>query len=141
MPIPPTGPTITYRAPFRTARRSRASAARPAPEPPRAAPARACRGELCRAARLLALGYAIQRALDAGEIRSYADAGRRLGMSHVRVAQVLNLTLLAPSIQEALLDGSLRVAERALRRVVAEVEWTRQKVMVGERTQAPAADR
>ena len=127
MPIPPTGPTITYRAPFCTARR-RPGRAVPSPEaaPPHpdrtAAPTKAP----CRAARLLALGYRIQHALDAGEIASYADAGRRLGMSHVRVAQIVNLTLLAPAIQEALLDGSLRMAERALRTVVAEPSWERQ---------------
>ncbi len=48
------------------------------------------------------------------------------------MTQIMNLLLLAPEIQEAILDlppvtnGREPVSERALRRVVAESDWNRQ---------------
>jgi hypothetical protein len=52
-----------------------------------------------------------------------------------RMSQILNLTLLAPDIQEALLflprvtTGKSLIHEKMLRPIAAEVEWERQKEM------------
>ncbi len=49
------------------------------------------------------------------------------------MTQILNLTLLAPDIQEALLhlppviEGKPEISEKALRAVCAEVDWKRQR--------------
>jgi len=57
----------------------------------------------------LALAYRIQGAIEAGEIKDQAEAARRLGLTRARMSQLLDLTLLAPDIQERMLymeDGS-----------------------------------
>ncbi len=68
----------------------------------------------------------------AGELRDLADAARAIGVTRARMTQIVNLLLLAPEIQEAILDlppvtnGRDPVSERALRRIVAEPDWNRQ---------------
>lgn len=76
----------------------------------------------------LALAHRIQRAIDAGEIRDQAEAARRLGLTRARVSQILDLALLAPDIQERLLDGEAgSFSERALRSVSGIEDWNRQR--------------
>ena len=76
-----------------------------------------------RAARMLALAHHVERLVEAGELMGYAEAARALGVTRARLTQVMNLVLLAPVIQEAMLTGQIRSSERALRRVLAEPEW------------------
>ena len=85
-----------------------------------------------RVAQMLALAHRIEAAIESGEYRDRADVARQLGLTRARVTQLLDLTLLAPDIQEHLLgleavDGDEPVSERALRRLVREVEWRRQR--------------
>ena len=67
-----------------------------------------------------------------GELRDLADAARAIGVTRSRVTQIMNLLLLAPKIQEAILDlppvtnGRDSVSERALRPIVAEPDWNGQ---------------
>lgn len=80
----------------------------------------------------LALAYRIQRAIEAGEIKDQAEAARLLGLTRARVSQLLDLTLLAPDIQErtlSLTEGRLWdfQSERALRSLVRTKAWTRQR--------------
>jgi hypothetical protein len=58
-----------------------------------------------RLAIMLALAWKVQEAIDRGEVKSRAEAARRLGVTRARVTQVLRLTLLAPEIQEEILLG------------------------------------
>lgn len=84
-------------------------------------------------ARMLALGHEIVRLIDAGLLKDLADAAELLGFSRARVTQIVDLTLLAPDIQEALLfgDGGTGQAERRLREVVAAKEWGEQRARLG----------
>lgn len=76
----------------------------------------------------LALAHRIQRAIEAGEIRDQAEAARRLGLTRARVSQLLDLTLIAPDIQERLLDiEATRLSERALRSVSGIEDWNGQR--------------
>jgi hypothetical protein len=73
-----------------------------------------------RLAIMLALAHKIQAAIDRGVVHDRAEVARRLGLTRARVTQLLDLTLLAPDIQEAVLaleavDGAEPVSERALR--------------------------
>lgn len=68
-----------------------------------------------RAARMLALAYYVERLIDAGELRDYADAARRLRVSRARVTQIMNLQNLPLAVQEDILTGAFRAAERNLR--------------------------
>lgn len=44
-----------------------------------------------RKARQLALAYYIERAVEAGLIKDYADAARRIGVSRARLTQIMDL--------------------------------------------------
>ncbi len=89
-------------------------------------------GRVLRVARLLALAHQIDARIRAGEYDDLADAARKLGLTRARVTQIANLTLLAPEIQEAILNwppiavGRDPVTERTLRQVVAEPSWETQ---------------
>ncbi len=107
-------------------RRGRGTAfakARPEQHPPVRRPARV--------AVMLALAHKIQNAIDRGTVRDQAEAARRLGLTRARVTQLLNLTLLAPEIQEALfdldaVDGVEPVFERNLRSLARVGRWEAQ---------------
>ena len=98
----------------------------------------AATGRTPRVARVLALAYRIDGMIRAGELRDLADAARAIGVTRARMTQIMNLLLLAPTIQEAILDlplvtnGRDPVSERALRPIVAEPVWTRQLSMWNE---------
>ena len=107
---------------------------RPTPAPrPTVAPV----GRVPRIARLLALAHTIDQMVRDGELRDLADAARILGMTRARVSQISNLLLLAPSIQDSLLNmprvtsGRDSITERQLRPIAAEPVWRRQCEMWG----------
>lgn len=58
-----------------------------------------------RAAWQLALACRIERAIEAGELRDYADAARRLGLTRGRVAQLIRVAVLTSSQRQRILDG------------------------------------
>jgi hypothetical protein len=85
-----------------------------------------------RVARLLAFAHRIERRIAASEIADRAAAARELGVTRARLTQILNLTLLAPDIQEAILlaeagPGFQPINERALRWVVRARDWPTQR--------------
>ena len=82
-----------------------------------------------RAARMLALAHHIEQLIKDGELADYADAARRLGLTRARLSQLMNLLLLSPRIQGALLVGDLDLSERQLRPIAAEADWQRQVEM------------
>ena len=92
-----------------------------------------------RVARMLAFGHRFQAAIDDGEYRDRAELARRLGITRARVTQLLDLTLLAPVVQEEILfleavDSREPISERALREVVRYVVWSEQRAKWGELT-------
>ena len=90
-------------------------------------------GRVPRVARTLALAHRIDGMIRSGEFRHLADAARAIGVTRARMTQIVNLRLLAPEIQEAILTsspalvGRERITERALRQVVAVCLWTDQR--------------
>ncbi len=92
-------------------------------------------GRVPRVARHLALAYRIDRMVRNGEISDYAEAARLLNLTRARVTQITNLLLLAPAIQEAILDmplvtnGRDPITERQLRPIAAEPDWNKQLSM------------
>lgn len=85
-----------------------------------------------RVARMLAVAHEIVRLVDVGEFEDLADAARVLGFTRARITQLVDLTLLAPDIQEAVLfaevsPGRDAVTERGLRSVVAAGSWRAQR--------------
>jgi hypothetical protein len=96
-----------------------AAVASPAPEAPR----------VTRVARLLALAWWLDEEIRAGRIKNLAEAARELGLTRARVTQVMNLRLLAPAIQEALMLGAASRG-RGLRTVTNEPDWAGQAARV-----------
>lgn len=90
-------------------------------------------GRVPRVARQLARAHKIDEMIHVGELRDLATAARACGVTRARMTQVMNLLLLAPTIQEAILalppmaNGRDPISERSLRAVVAEPEWDRQR--------------
>ena len=85
-----------------------------------------------RVARMLALAHRLQRAIDRGEFADRAALARRYELTRARITQLLNLTLLAPDIQESVLnlesvDGLEPTSERALREVSWTTDWREQR--------------
>jgi len=85
-----------------------------------------------RLAVMLALAHKVQQAIDRGAVRDRAEMARRLGLTRARVTQLLDLTLLAPEIQEQILfaesvDGLEPMGERALRAVAHTGTWSGQR--------------
>jgi hypothetical protein len=82
-----------------------------------------------RIARLMALAIKFQDMVDRGEVRDYADLARLGYVSRARMTQIMNMLLLAPDLQEALLDSNANlVPEHRIRAVVQEVAWSAQRV-------------
>ena len=107
----------------------RSGEARPTPEPAPAPP----RGRVPRITRLMALAIKFDGYLRDGLVHDYAELARLGHVSRARITQIMDLTLLAPGIQEAILDlprtqkGRDRVRERHIRSITAEPNWARQR--------------
>lgn len=108
--------------PFVRGKRGKADAlvAPPSPEPKRPTP---------RVARMLALAHTMNALLRDGTVGDQRELAELMGLTRARVTQLLDLTLLAPDLQEHLLDGISRqpITEHALRRVVRSRHWEDQR--------------
>lgn len=86
-----------------------------------------------RVTRLMALAIKFQDMVDRGEVRDYADLARLGHVTRARMSQIMNLLLLAPSIQEEILalketsTVSPCVAERGIRSLAKIMIWTAQQ--------------
>ena len=78
-----------------------------------------------RVTRLMALAIKFQDMIDRGEVRDFADLARLGYVSRARVTQIMNLLLLAPTIQEQILLGSSSTPERYLR-AIKQIFWQQQ---------------
>ena len=92
-------------------------------------------GRVPRVARLLALAHKVDGMIQVGELRDLAHAADTLGLTRARITQIMNLLLLAPAIQEAILElppvtnGRDPVSERQVRPIAAEPDWAVQRSM------------
>jgi len=75
----------------------------------------------------LARAFRWKRMLESGEFSSISELAEKEGIAFTYMARLLRLTLLAPDIVEAILDGRQR-PELTLARVLEPfpVEWSRQ---------------
>jgi len=98
------------------------------PPPPKPEPVR----RPAKVAQQLALAHHLQAAIDRGAIADRAAVARKLGLTRARVTQLLDLLLLAPDLQAAVLaldavDGAEPMAERTLRAVAHAGTWAEQR--------------
>ncbi len=92
-------------------------------------------GRIPRVARLMALAIRLETLIAEGRVPNYAALARLAHVSRARITQIVNLTLLAPDIQEAILflppvhQGPDAIIERDLRPIAGEPDWTRQRML------------
>jgi len=89
-------------------------------------------GRVPRVSRLMALALKFEKLLSEGTMRNHAEVAQFGHVTRTRVCQILSLTNLAPTIQEALLflpktlQGRDRITENRLRRIASLVDWEAQ---------------
>ena len=90
-------------------------------------------GRVPRISRLMALAISMQRLIDEGVVRDYAELARLTHVSRARTTQIMSLNSLAPNIQEDLLflpqvgQGRDPIREHAVRPIAATLDWGRQR--------------
>lgn len=123
--------TVTKRIHFSMRNRGR----REIVEGPKPVPEVTDEGRVPRVARLMALAIKINGLIETGAIADQAEAARIGHVTRARMTQIMNLMLLAPDIQLAILNlprtmrGRDPIVETHLRSIVAERYWQRQRRM------------
>lgn len=90
-------------------------------------------GRVPRVSRLMALAIKVDGLIASGAIADQAEAGRLGHVTRARMTQIMNLLLLAPDIQEAVLNlppverGREPIVETHLRPIAAAIEWREQR--------------
>ena len=120
-PIPE---TVTLHVPFRIVKRG---GRKEMQLPEGAAQPRRADNTLVKA---LARAFRWKRMLESGEFASIADLAEREGIASSYMTRVMRLTLLAPDIVEAILDGKT-VSEVTLANLMEPfpVEWEKQRII------------
>lgn len=91
-------------------------------------------GRVPRVARLMALAIRFDGLVREGAVSTQAELAAAGHVTRARVTQIMNLLHLAPDLQEAVLHlppvrtGRDPVTEHELRKVVAKVEWSDQRL-------------
>jgi hypothetical protein len=81
----------------------------------------------------MALAIRCDHLLRSGAIPDATALARLAHVTQPRITQILNLTLLAPDIQEALMDlpphptGKAGVKEKHLRQLCGQMDWQKQR--------------
>jgi hypothetical protein len=126
----PTPLTIDCTLPGPRRDRPRHAPALPRSTPPRPSPPP---GRVPRISRLMALALRFDGLVQSGRIADYAALARLGRVSRARITQVMNLLLLAPAIQEALLflprseHGRDPIHLRQLQPLAALLDWRQQR--------------
>jgi hypothetical protein len=90
-------------------------------------------GRIPRISRLMALAIHLDELLRSGQVADITELARLGHVTQPRMSQILNLTLLAPDIQEELLflprvtEGKATIHEKMLRPIAGEVDWEKQR--------------
>lgn len=90
-------------------------------------------GRIPRISRLMAVAIRLERLLLTGEVSDLSELARLGHVTQPRMSQILNLTLLAPDIQEEILflprvtSGKATIHEKMLRPIAAESDWGKQR--------------
>ena len=81
----------------------------------------------------MALAIHMQRLIDEGVVRDYAELARLAHVSRARITQIMNLSSLAPDIQEEILflprvhSGRDPTRNHAIRHIAATADWGTQR--------------
>ncbi len=93
------------------------------------------RGKVPRVARLMALAIQFDEMIRRGEVGDATELAMLYDITQPRMSQIRAMTLLAPDIQEAILnlpqeiEGRCQIHEKGLRPIRSEVDFDRQREM------------
>lgn len=85
--------------------------------------------------KLMALAIRLEHLLASGQVKDQAEIARTAGVTRARVTQILNLTNLAPDIQQAILnlepttDHRPRFREGEVRKITILPKWEMQRLL------------
>lgn len=125
---------ITYECSIHFERRGRGSRREMREGDAPAAPPR-IPGRIPRIARFMALAIRFHQLIRAGEVADYAELGRLAHVTRARITQIMNLLMLAPDIQEAILflprveRGRDPIHIRQLQPIAIVPDWRKQRPM------------
>lgn len=100
-------------------------------------------GRVPRVARLMALAIRFDELIQAGDATDYAELARLGHVTRARITQIMNLRMLAPDIQEAILffpdtdRGRDPLHLRQLQPIALTPDWRKQRRMWKELTSEP----
>ncbi len=92
-------------------------------------------GRVPRVSRIMALAIRFEGLIRDGVVKDQAELARLGHVSRARLTQIMDLLLLAPEIQEAVLflpavdRGGQAIVEKQLRPIAAVSSWTKQRRM------------
>lgn len=130
-----TAPAVKMKYSFHT---TRTGVGAPVLLQPGPAPAPVPRARIPRISRLVALAHRFQHLLDTREVASMAELAKLGHVTRARITQIMDLLLLAPDIQEALLflpgaeQGRDPITLRELRYVCQPPVWAEQRARWAE---------
>lgn len=90
-------------------------------------------GRLPRITKMMALAIRLDHLIKSGQVKDQAELARVGHVSRARLTQILDLNLLAPEIQEAVLfmeeseKRPLRLLERDVRKIARALNWSKQR--------------
>jgi hypothetical protein len=123
--------TVVCRLPVRPPGRGQPASQAASAAPPHSVP----RGRVPRISRLLALAHRLDKLVHTGVVTDYATLADLAHVSRARMSQILNLLLLAPDIQQALLflprtlRGRDPIHLRQLQPLAAVLDWGQQRAL------------
>lgn len=85
--------------------------------------------------KLMALGIRLEHLLASGQVKDQAEIARTADVTRARITQILNLTNLAPDIQQAILDLEPttdqvpRFRESEVRQITVIPNWEKQRLL------------
>ena len=92
-------------------------------------------GRVPRVARLMALAIRFHKLIGEGQVADYAELARLAHVTRARITQIMNLLMLAPDIQEAILflprvdSGRASIHLRDLQPIALVPDWRKQRQM------------
>jgi hypothetical protein len=90
-------------------------------------------GRTPRASKMMALAIHLQSLVDSGKVKDYATLAELGHVTRARITQIMDLTMLAPDVQEDLLflpkieKGRDTINEKTLRKIAIQPIWEKQR--------------
>ena len=103
-------------------------------------------GRVPRVSRFMALAIRFDQLIRAGEVADYAELARFAHVTRARITQIMNLLMLAPDIQEAILflprveRGRDPIHLRQLQPITLVPDWRKQRILWSHRSPWPSDD-